>query len=142
MKIFLSIFFSLCLHHIVFAHTGTDTIPVSLPASFMDDYGSKYVISDTLWQQGSSKYHILKWNKAEQYIIAQNDINNSSEKGLFTRIDYMSFTGMPPYTWGYCYTMYDAKTQVQAEQGPNKTDRANPRKGCNGYPFSRMKPAQ
>lgn len=117
----------------------TDTIPVALPASFTDDYYSRYIISDTLWQQGSAKYHILKWNKAEQYIIAQNDNNNRTEKGLFTRIDYMQFTEMPPYTWGCCYTTYDAKTEVQAESCQNKADRTNPRKGCNGFPFSRMK---
>lgn len=117
-----------------------DTIPVSLPAWFVDDYNIKYTINDTLWwQQPSTKYHILRWNKEKEYLIAQNDANNPSEKGLYTRIDYMKFSGMGSFTWGFCLTTYNAASDSIAEFGPIKADRINPRKGCNGFPFSRMK---
>lgn len=120
-----------------------DTIPVILPAVFSDDYGIKYSISESLWiQQPSSRYHILKWNKEKQYIIAKNGAQNKSDSGLYTRIDYMQFTGMEPYTWGFCLSVYNAVTDSIAEFGPNKTDRLNPRKGCNGFPFSRMKKSE
>jgi len=121
----------------------TDTIPVILPAVLSDDYGIKYTISDSLWlQQPSSRYHILRWNKEKQYIIAKNGAQNKSDPGLYTRIDYMQFTGMEPYTWGFCLSVYNAVTDSIAEFGPNKTDRLNPRKGCNGFPFSRMKKSE
>ena len=117
-----------------------DTIPAILPASFSDDYGIQYSISDSLWlQHPSSRYSILRWNKEQQYIIAKNGAQNKSDAGLYTRIDYMKFTGMEPYTWGFCLSVYNAVSDSIAEFGPHKTDRTNPRKGCNGFPFSRMK---
>lgn len=117
-----------------------DTIPVGLPATFMDDYGIKYAISDTLWlQQPKTKYHILRWNKKEQYLIARNGMDNSSDKGLYTRIDYVKFEHMEPYLWGFCLSIYKASSDSLAEFGSTNTDKLNPRKGCNGFPFSRMK---
>lgn len=119
---------------------GTDTILAILPATFSDDYGIRYTITDSLWlQHPSSRYFILRWNKEQQYIIAKNGVQNKTDAGLYTRIDYMQFTGMEPYTWGFCLSVYNAVTDSIAEFGPNKTDRTNPRKGCNGFPFSRMK---
>lgn len=120
-----------------------DTIPVTIPGSFLDDYGIRYTITDSLWlQHPSSRYHILRWNKEKQYLIAKNDAQNKSDAGLYTRIDYMKFTGMEPYTWGFCLSVYKAQSDSLAEFGSNNTNRSNPRKGCNGYPFSRMKKAE
>ena len=109
---------------------------------FTDDYGITYTINDTLWTQGPAiKYHVVKWNKKEQYCIARNDVDNPTDVGLYTRIDYMQFTNMIPWTWGFCYTVYKATGEVDAENAAS-ADRTNPRKGCNGFPFSRMKPAR
>lgn len=131
----------LCFYGLsAYAKPVEDTLPVTIPAQFTDDYGIRYSITDTLWiQHPSARYHIIRWNYKEQYIIVRNDENNPSEKGLYSRIDYMKFTGMEPYLWGFCLTTYNAATDVLAENSPNKADRKNPRKGCNGYPFSRMK---
>jgi hypothetical protein len=115
-------------------------LPVSLPALFTDDYGIRYNVSDSLFfQLPSSKYHILRWNIKEQYIIARNGVDNPTDKGLYTRIDYMKFENMEPFRWGFCLSTWNAKTDSLAEFTPVKVDRQNPRKGCNGYPFSRMK---
>lgn len=117
----------------------SDVVPAMFKGNFTDDYGIRYSISDTLWtQQPRSKYHIIKWNIKEQYLIAHNDAQNPGERGLYTRIDFMQFSKMEPWLWGYCLTVYDAKTHADAE-AIAKADRANPRKGCNGFPFSRMK---
>lgn len=115
-------------------------LPVDLPASFTDDYGIKYQVSDSLFfQQPSSRYHILRWNTKEQYIIAKNGEGNPADKGLYTRIDYMRFEKMEPFLWGFCLSTWNATSDSLAEFTPVKVDRLNPRKGCNGYPFSRMK---
>jgi hypothetical protein len=107
--------------------------------TFTDDYGIKYTINDTLWiQHPRTKYHIVKWNKQAQYLIARNDAKNPGEPRLYTRIDLMKFDGMAPWLWGYCLTVYNA-TSDSAAESVAITDRKNPRKGCNGYPFSRMK---
>ena len=118
---------------------ATEKIPALFMGNFTDDYGIKYTITDTLWiQQPRTRFHIIKWNKKEQYLIARNDAKNPGEGGLYTRIDLMQFEGMAPWLWGYCLTVYDAKTDSAAE-AIAIADRKNPRKGCNGYPFSRMK---
>lgn len=113
--------------------------PEMLKGNFMDDYKITYTINDTLWtQKPNAKYHIIKWNEKEQYLIARNDKNNSTDGGLYTRIDYMTFENMSPFLWGFCLSAYNASIEAEAE-AVKIADRANPRKGCNGFPFSRMK---
>ncbi len=119
-------------------HT-TDSIPFFIKGNFEDDYGVRYTINDTLWtQHPSAKYHIIRCDTTEKYLLVQNDSTNKSDGGLYTRIDYMSFTGMEPFHWGFCLTIYDATTPERAIAAA-AADRKNPKKGCGGYPFSRMK---
>ncbi len=84
------------------------------------------------------KFHIIKWNPEKQYLVAKNDSANKTDANKYTRIDYMTFTEMDPWMWGFCLTVYDAATDEIAENTAY-VDRQNPKKGCNGYPFSRMK---
>jgi hypothetical protein len=120
------------------ATPAASTPPALVTGTFTDDYGSRHVVSDTLWQHGTrNRYRIVRWNVAEQYLIAQNDSSNSAEKGRWSRIDWMPLTGMPPYTWGFCLTAWDAPTRATAEATP-APNRAAPKTGCGGYPFSRM----
>lgn len=117
----------------------SDALPDWLKGSFTDDYNIRYAITDSLWfQKPNAKYRILQHNAAEQYLLVRNDDSNASEGGMYSRIDYMSFQNMAPYQWGFCLTAYDAKTLEEARIKA-KADRSNPRKGCNGFPFSRMK---
>lgn len=107
--------------------------------NFTDDYGIRYSISDTVWMQHPNiKYHIIRWNDKENYLIARNDRSNPSEGGLYTRIDYMPFQNMEPFKWGFCLTVYNAKTHKEAATKA-QADRQNPKIGCGGFPFSRMK---
>ena len=122
----------------VYATPG-DSVPSFVMGNFIDDYGIKFTINDTLWiQHPNVKYHILSWDTAAQYLLARNDLSNPGEGGLYTRIDYMTFTNMAPFLWGFCLTTYDATTLEEARVKATAS-RDNPRKGCNGYPFSRMK---
>jgi len=130
--------FALIQSHAQTKPAGPAKPPAYAIGSFEDDYGIRYQVSDTLWLQlPNSRYHIIKWNVAEKYIIARNDIHNPGEGGLYTRIDYMEFDKMPPWKWGFCLTAYKAETDAIAE-ATAAADRNNPMKGCNGYPFSRM----
>ncbi len=114
-------------------------IPEYLSGNFIDDYGIIYTITDSVWiQHPTTKLHILKWDLDKQYLIAVNDKDNPSEAGLYTRIDFMKFTNMEPFTWGFCLTAYDAKNEMTAE-ATKSADKENPKKGCSGFPFSRMK---
>ncbi len=114
-------------------------VPEDILGTFKDDYGSIYHISKNEWTQGAGiKYHLLLYNKEGNYFIARNDEHNPSDAGLYSRIDIMHFQNMEPWRWGYCLTAYKAAT-MQDAINTAAADRANPKKGCNGYPFSRMK---
>ncbi len=114
-----------------------DTAPLVL-GTFVDDYGIQYKITSSEWVQiPSSIFHISKWNSEEMYLIAQNDSDNPGDGGLWTRIDWVLLPDMPDYPWAYCLTAYDAQSAEAAEA--TQANRDQPRSGCNGFPFSRMK---
>lgn len=114
-------------------------IPSVLLGNFTDDYGSSYTIIGKTWMHGTkAKYHLIQYNKAENFFIAKNDEANPSDGGLYSRIDIMYFEKMEHWLWGYCLTAYKATT-IQEAINTAAADKINPRKGCNGYPFSRMK---
>lgn len=118
--------------------SGAENIPTLLKGDFRDDYGIRFTISDSIWMQHpNAKYHIISWDTTAQYLLARNDENNPSDPGLFTRIDYMRLPGLEPFRWSFCLTVYKAKTIEEAKLSAS-ADRENPRKGCNGFPFSRM----
>lgn len=106
---------------------------------FTDDYGIKYTINDSVWlQYPNTKYQIIHWDKKQKCIIARNADSNPTDAGLYSRIDYMEFKNMQPFTWGFCYTIYNAESEISAWQ-TIAADSHNPKKGCNGFPYSRMK---
>ncbi len=83
---------------------------------------------------------MVEWHPHAQYLVAQNDASNASDAGLWTRIDWIALPDMAPYAWGFCLSAYAAPTQVDAER-TTIARRDDPRTGCNGYPFSRMRRA-
>lgn len=113
--------------------------PSFLQGDFEDDYGIKYSIDHNEWRQfPHAKYHILKWAISDQYLIARNDDLNPGEAGLWTRIDWVKLSGMPPFEWGFCISAYDA-ISAEAAESVDVVKRDTPRTGCNGHPFSRMR---
>ncbi|MES2652305.1 MAG: hypothetical protein V4663_11230 [Bacteroidota bacterium] len=131
--------FILLFPFVAFAQSTKPKAPEFALGNFTDDYGITYSITDSIWVQNPNmKFHILKWNPEKQYLVAKNDSSNKTDANKYTRIDYMTFTGMEPYRWGFCLTAYNAETDEIAEKTAY-VDRQNPKKGCNGYPFSRMK---
>ena len=146
MKFFRLIFLLIIANSHFFCHssrtnekTSSESIPTLLKGKFMDDYGIQFTINDSVWTQHPNvNYHIISWDTTAQFILAKNDNNNPGDPGLFTRIDYMLLPGMEPFNWGFCLTVYKAKT-IEEAQSAISADRLNPKKGCNGYPFSRMK---
>lgn len=118
-----------------------DTPPTMLLGDFVDDYGIAHRIRADVWQQlPNARYRIVRWHPQAQYLIAQNDAGNPSDPGKWTRIDWLALPGMPPYQWAFCLSAYDAPSQADAER-IDSARRDTPKTGCNGYPFSRMRPA-
>ncbi len=139
-----AVLFSLCVLPLGCAWRSATTIdntspPPELLGRFVDDYGIEYSITADLWTQlPTSRYHVNAWNETEQFLIAQNDSSNPGDELLFTRIDWIKLDDMPPYGWAFCLTTYAAQTAEEAREA-TAPDRANPRTGCGGHPFSRMK---
>ena len=107
--------------------------------TFDDDYGGKFAISPTDFVQlPRGQFHIVQWNVAQQYFIAQNDSLNRSDPSKWTRIDWLPLTGMEPYTWAFCFSAYKALTRAEAEAA-TIANRETPKTGCGGFPFTRMK---
>ena len=113
--------------------------PDLLLGTFMDDYGIGYRITDSSWALGSrDRYDIEAWHDSAQFLVARNGSNNTSHPGQWTRIDWVRLEGMPPFEWAFCLIVYSGETAAAA-QANNTADHANPRNGCNGFPFSRMR---
>lgn len=117
--------------------------PVAAPPAFVlgrfvDDYDISYVVTPELFQHGTrTRYRIVEWHVAEQFFVAQQ-VADSTGRAPWVRVDWLEFTGMPPYTWGYCFTKYDAASAEIARAAP-PAQRETPRTGCGGFPFSRMR---
>lgn len=115
------------------------TPPPMLLGEFVDDYGIGHRIDAREWlQRPDTRYRIVAWHPEGQYLIARNAPGNRGDAGRWTRIDWMALPGMPPYDWAFCLSAWDATTQADAEAAAI-ANRATPKTGCNGYPFSRMK---
>lgn len=115
------------------------TPPALVIGDFVDDYGIVYRISEQTWHQlPNTRYRVVRWHPEAQYLVAQNDASNASDAGLWTRIDWIALPGMPPYEWAFCLSAYDAPTQADAEH-TTIARRDEPKTGCNGFPFSRMR---
>jgi hypothetical protein len=113
--------------------------PAWMLGAFEDDYGSRHTISAEGWtQEDYARYHVVRWNAEGEYLVARNDSANPADGGRWTRIDWVPLAGMEPYGWAYCISTWNAATVEEAEAAAT-ADRATPRTGCGGHPFTRMK---
>ncbi len=102
---------------------------------FIDDYRSRHTITDTAWlHHPGTRYRITRWDSAGQFLIARN------VDSTWTRIDWMALEAMPPWTWAFCIATWNAPTADSAAR-VTIARRDAPRTGCNGFPFTRMRPA-
>lgn len=122
------------------------TSPIEAPPQwllgvFEDDYGSRHAITAGSWAHDAyATYQVVRWDAAGQFLIARNDAGNAADGGRWTRIDWMRLEGMPPYAWAFCLSTWNAATEQEAVAAA-VADRATPRTGCGGHPFTRMKRA-
>lgn len=115
--------------------------PPFVLGQFTDDYGISYSITNKEWlMKPGQSFEIIEWNSEHQFAIAKNHSDNSSDGNRYSRIDFMLLDD-EAYQWGFCFSTFDAESAQEA-RSVLIADRENPKTGCNGYPFSRMKPAQ
>ena len=64
-----------CAHVVEKPVSGSTTAPAELLGRFSDDYGDVYEVSAERWlQSGNGRYRIVEWDRAQQDLIAQNDM--------------------------------------------------------------------
>jgi len=127
---------------ILMAGCSSQPNPSALPrGTFVDDYSIEYVILDSSWTMvPGSAYVIDSVDPKERTLILRQPASDSTAV-RFTRVDWMILEGMDPWTWAYCYTGWDLATFDEAASlAP--ANRAEPRTGCGGFPFSRMQSNQ
>jgi hypothetical protein len=116
--------------------SGQAQPPAFAIGEFLDDYGERHTVSATEWiQQPRNHFHIIRWVPAGHYLIAHNDPANPDDAGLWTRIDWVELSGMPPYQWAFCFSAYKAPSAAVAET-VSVAKPEMPRTGCNGFPFT------
>lgn len=118
------------------APLGAQTAPRTLLGEFSDDYQSRHTITDTNWlHHPATRYRIVRWDSVGQFLIARNS------DGTFSRFDWMHLEAMAPWEWAFCIATWNAPS---ADSAANVTiaRRESPRTGCNGFPFTRMRPVE
>lgn len=127
-------------HYRLEKRTSRTGIPNAPLGAFVDDYDLQYQINEYLWEQlPNSKYYILEWNEEEGFLIAHNAEENPSGGLLWSRFDWVYLADeMEPYSWAFCMGAYNEGT-FKAALDNTVADHNNPKAGCNGFPFSRMK---
>ena len=113
--------------------------PAALLGEYEDDYGSRHSVRAGEWvQHPRNRFVITHWDTAASYLIARNADSNPEDAGRWTRIDWVPLAGMPPYEWAFCFSTWNAPT-AEAAAAVRVANKAAPRTGCAGHPFTRLK---
>lgn len=125
------------------APLGRETLPSFMIGRFVDDYGIEYRISQLHWHQlPDSRFDIGPIiNVDDRYLVARlsDDIDAGDRPGRWVRIDWLELEEGSEYPWAFCYAAYE-QASMEAALAGTASDRSTPRTGCNGFPFSRMRP--
>jgi len=125
------------------APLGQETLPSFMVGRFVDDYGIEYRIGQLHWHQlPDNRFDVGPIiNVAERYLVARqpDDVADDDSPGPWVRIDWVELEEGGEYPWAFCYAAYE-QPSMEAALAVRASDRATPRTGCNGFPFSRMRP--
>lgn len=114
--------------------TGEDTgtmADITIQGTWVDNWGSDHVVSNTAWMSGSSAFAISVYDNDGAYAIAQNDAANEWSPGLWSRFDW----GWAGGELLYCQTAYDKASEADALATP-AADISSPGTGCGGFSWS------
>jgi hypothetical protein len=125
--------------------------PISLLGSYLDQYSTPHTITPSAWRMGSSVFHLLDFSNDEGWAVARNDCANDYAHGLYSRFDWFVVAGGEGGAAGaggaggagsadatyFCQIAYEEESHAAARQVP-PADRANLKKGCNGFPWSQL----
>ena len=122
--------------------SSVPVVPDRFVGSFVDDYGTTYLVTDSTWTHGSETLRIAAWSTTDRHLLA----TGLDDDGVlaWVRIDWMeldpdmSVPSPQRWTWAWCMAFWDAPTREAALEAP-ESRRETPRTGCgDGFPFTRM----
>jgi len=117
---------------------GDDGTPLEIIGTFGDEWGSTYVITETLITLSGmgtpSEFHITSYDNANDFLIAQNGADNEYSPDLWSRFDW-AWSESDLYL---CQIAYDAATEAAAlaASGADPADLTGA--GCNGFAWSKL----
>ena len=106
---------------------------LAIEGDWSDEWGSNHSISESSWVSGDSSYSISQFDNDDQYIIAQNGVDNAWNPSFWSKFDWTTFSG----EMYYCQSAYDAASEADAMNATSdSTDPAN--SGCGGFSWTLM----
>lgn len=114
--------------------------PAVLLGDFVDDYDTRYRLTADRFREGRTTYRIVEWQPAAEYLLAQQTDSTGADLARWSRFDWVMLPDQGVYRWGYCHSAWRAPSLDSARR-TLVVDRTNPRRGCNGHPFTRMRAA-
>ncbi|MEK9509302.1 hypothetical protein WI460_13975 [Gemmatimonadota bacterium Y43] len=110
-------------------------LPGPLVGHFVDDYGEERTVSSRRWTPHRGTALVVeRWSVGEQWLLLRHP-----ESALWTRVDWVELDDAE-WRWAFCLTSWDQPSAAAAlREGTGVADRTNPRVGCNGSPFTRMR---
>lgn len=120
------------------AASPSSTPPAALLGDFIDDYNTRYGITADRFREGRTTYRIVEWHPAAQFLLAQQTDSTGATVARWSRFDWVMLPDQGAYRWGYCHSAWRAPS-LDSARHTLVVNRDNPRRGCNGNPFTRMR---
>lgn len=120
--------------------TGEPT-GLALAGHYTDSWGTQHVITETTWTQtypndDQELYHVQGYDNDERWVVAQNDVENAWNGGLYSRFDW--HRADDDSLW-YCQSAFAAQSADEA-QAATPADPADLDAGCGGFSWTALTP--
>jgi hypothetical protein len=110
--------------------------PLAIRGKYTDNYATTHVIQQALWTQtsmyGASAFNITTFDNTAKFLVAQNDVANAYNPGMWSRFDWTTYNSA---LW-YCQVIYDAETAAQAGAAADDDATDPSSAGCGGFPWT------
>jgi hypothetical protein len=120
------------------AASPSATPPAEILGDFIDDYNTRYRITTDRFLEGRTTYRIVEWQPTAKYLLAQHTDSTGANAARWSRFDWVLLPDQGMYRWGYCHSAWRAPS-LDSARHTLVVNRDDPRRGCNGHPFTRMR---
>jgi hypothetical protein len=109
---------------------------LEIVGDYTDDFGGTHEITADTWTiDGAGVFHVLDFDNDTDYLVAQNDADNTYSPDLFSRFEWVE-NGDGLYL---CQSVFDAESESAAHDAAG-ADPDDLETGCGGFPWSVLTP--